>query len=98
MNFEIEDYKLSGELNASKLFLVKYYDQYAPENSGYSLTIANDEDHLKQLEKTKLSDLFNKEEWFSADAESAEPGMFEEQFENDWGNWIKYFEVGIVKS
>ena len=22
---------------------------------------------------------------------------FEESFDNDWGSWIKYFEVGVVK-
>jgi hypothetical protein len=94
MHFDIKEYDLNGDFSASKLFLVKYFDQYAPENSAHSLTIAKDEAHLKEIEKAKLQVLFDREEWFSADSESAEPGEFEEQFENDWGNWIKYFEIG----
>jgi hypothetical protein len=94
LNFNFEEHDLSGDLSAKKLSLVKYFDQYAPEKSGYSLTVANDESHLKEIEKKKLKSLFEKEEWFSADSESAEPGEFEDQFENDWGNWIKYFEIG----
>jgi len=94
MKFNFEKEKLSGDLSATKLFLVKYFDQYAPENSGYYLTVANDELHLKRLEKEKLKIFFEKEEWFSADAESAELGEFEKQFENDWGNWIKFYEIG----
>jgi len=94
MHFDIKEYDLSGDLTASKLFLVKYFNQYAPESSAHSLTVANDENHLKEIEKAKLQALFDREEWFSADSESAEPGEFEEQFENDWGNWIKYFEIG----
>jgi hypothetical protein len=97
MTFEINDYDLTGDPFATKLFLVKYFNQYEPENSGYSLTTANDEEHLKRVEKIKLQALFEKEEWFSADAESAEPGEFDNQFENDWGNWIKYFEIGTKK-
>jgi len=94
MQFEIKDYELSGDLSAKKLYLVKYFDQYQPERSGHSITVANDEEHLKEIEKAKFKEYFDKGEWFSVDSESAEPGEFEEQFENDWGNWIKFYEIG----
>ena len=96
MKFYLKEYDLSGDMSAKKLYLVKYFDQFAPENSLHSLTVANDEVHLKEIEKSKLEVLFDKEEWFSAESESAEPGEFEGQFENDWGNWIKYFEIGTA--
>ena len=97
MKIEIYNSELSGDLQASKLFLVKYYNQDEPENSGYSLTMANDINHLRTIEKTKHENWFKNQEWHSPDYETYDLDEFSEQFDNDWGNWIKFFEIGEVQ-
>ncbi len=94
MLFEIQNFELSGDLSAINLFLVKYYNSDAPENSLHEFYVANDYKHLETLVKNRLEEKYNDGNWSSVEEDDNEFENFDEHFENDWYNWIKYFEVG----
>ncbi len=94
MLFEISNSELCGDLSANNLFLVKYYNSDEPENSLHEFYVANDYNHLETLVKKTLEDKYNDGNWTSVDEDDNDFENFDEHFENDWGNWIKYFELG----
>jgi len=94
MLFEISNFELSGDLSANNLFLVKYYNSDAPENSLHEFYVANDYNHLETLVKKTLEEKYNDGNWSSVDEDDNDFETFDEHFQNDWGNWIKYFELG----
>lgn len=94
MLFEIPNYELCGDFNANNLFLVKYFNSDAPENSPHEFYVADDYKHLETLVKNSLEEKYNDGNWSSVDEDDNEFESFDEHFENDWDNWIKYFEIG----
>jgi hypothetical protein len=97
MIINIPDHILQGDMKASSLFLVKYTNISEPENAGHELFIASDAQHLESLLREHLRLMHEVGEWKSIDYDSGDLNSFEEEFENDWGNWIKAFEIGFVQ-
>jgi len=91
MKFEIND--TLGDQTASLLYLVKYYDANEPENSGFDFFTAINDDRLKDLVAAHLKVKFEAQEWQSTEADSLDSD-FSAHFDNDWGNWIKFHQVG----
>jgi len=83
MKFEI-NYTL-GDQTASLLYLVKYYNADAPENSSFDFFTANNDDHLKDLVAAELKVKFEAQEWQSTDADGGDLDMddFSAHFDNN---------------